>query len=210
MDQALTPWERRPEEPNKWFDRFERFKLLGSARSLFAAYTADRARRGRETSARTGVPLSWRYAADHWEWKDRAEAWDEAQRQEQSTEWRRRRDELREQEWKMSQDLLDKARQMLVFPLAKTTRSQQDEGMTMITEVHPTRWSIADAGRLSEAASKLGRLALGEETERVGLTAHLIDVTADDLANAAREVANWEQDIYGADLSADISNAEPS
>lgn len=209
MDQALTPWERRPEEPNKWYDRFERFKLIGPARSLFAAYAADRARRGRETPARTGVPLSWRYAADHWEWKVRAEAWDEAQRQEQSTEWRRRRDELREQEWKMSQDLLDKARQMLVFPLAKTTRSQQDEGMTVITEVHPTRWGLADVGRLSEVASKLARLALGEETEHVGVTARLVEVTADDLAQAAREVARWEQETYGGETSSEISKAEP-
>lgn len=50
-----------------------------------------------------------------------------------------------------------------------------------------------------ETASKLARLAVGEETARVGVNARLVEVTTDDLAEAARAVAEWERATYGGD-----------
>lgn len=147
------------------------------------------------------MPQSWRQAAERWDWAKRAEAFDEHERARQVGEWQRRRDELREHEWKFSQELLDKVRQMLVFPLAKTVRSTQDGGQTVVTEVYPAQWKLADAARILEAASKLGQLAVGVETERIGVD---VGLTADDLVQAAREVMEWEQQTYG--LSVD--NAE--
>lgn len=110
---------------------------------------------------------------------------------------RHRREELREQEWKYAQELLNKAKQMLVFPLATTVRSTQEDGKTIVTEYHPARWSLADVGRMLETASKLARLAMGEETERVGVNARMIEITGDDLARAARESEQWERKMYG-------------
>src|SRR5262245_53691665 len=37
MNDALTPsepWEQQPEEPNRWYARFERYRLAGPSRSL--------------------------------------------------------------------------------------------------------------------------------------------------------------------------------
>lgn len=143
---------------------------------------------------RAGLPQSWRLAAEKWQWQSRAEAFDEHERAQQIAEWQRRRDELREHEWKFSQELIDKARQMLVFPLAKTVRSTQDGGQTVVTEIYPAQWKLADAARILEAASKLGRLAVGEETERVSVD---VELTADDWVAAARQVTEWEQQTYG-------------
>ena len=190
-------WERRDGEPNKWFDRFQTYLLLGPSRSLYAAYTAWRERSGAKSAQkRAGLPQSWRLAAEKWQWQQRAEAFDGHERAQQVAEWQRRRDELREHEWKFSQELLDKARQMLVFPLAKTVRSTQDGGQTIVTEVYPAQWKLADTARMLEAASKLARLAVGEETERIGIH-NDVQITADDLVQAAREVMDWERQTYG-------------
>lgn len=159
------------------------------------------ARKARKSAQkRAGLPQSWRLASEKWQWQQRAEAFDEHERAQQVAEWQRRRDELREHEWKFSQELLDKARQMLVFPLAKTVRSTQDGGQTIVTEVYPAQWKLADTARILEAASKLARLAVGEETERIGIH-NDVQITADDLVQAAREVMDWERQTYG--LSAD-------
>jgi hypothetical protein len=72
----VAAWERQPQEPNVWFDRFERFRLAGAERSLLAIYNQERVRKGQK---RTDSPaLSWRKAAEQWDWRVRAEAWDEA------------------------------------------------------------------------------------------------------------------------------------
>lgn len=199
-------WARCDGEPNKWFDRFQIYLLLGASRSVYAAYSTWREREGnaRGTAhqraglrqSRGGLPKSWSEAAAVWQWQKRAESFDANERAQAMAEWETRRDALREQEWKLSQDLLDKARQMLVFPLAKTVRSQQGDGQTIVTEVYPAKWSIADAGRLLEIASRLGRLSLGEETDRV---AHEFEVTSDDMAAARRAAQEWEQATYGMD-----------
>lgn len=203
MSDELHPrneWERRDGEPNKWYDRFQIFLLLGSSRSIHAAYLAWRERERKTTrdsaQKRAGIPKSWLDAAAKWDWVKRAEQFDENERQNNLMEWTKRREELREMEWKFSQELVDKVRQMLVFPLAKTVRTQESDGQTIVTEVYPTRWSIGDAAKFLEAASKLGRLALGEETERV---AHTVDVTSDDMARARERAKEWEQEKYGAE-----------
>lgn len=192
-------WERRDGEPNKWYDRFQIFLLAGPSRSVYAAYLAWREREGRASARdsaqkRAGLPKTWADAAAKWEWVKRAEAFDEKERQQNLVEWAKRRDALRELEWTFSQELVDKVRQMLVFPLAKTVRTQDNDGQTIVTEVYPTRWSIGDAARFLEAASKLARLALGEETERV---AHTIDVTSDEMARARERAKEWERERYG-------------
>lgn len=87
-------WERREGEPNKLFDRFEIYRLLGPSRSLYSAYIAWRERSGAKSAQkRAGLPQSWRQAAERWEWAKRAEAFDEHERAQQIAEWQRRRDD---------------------------------------------------------------------------------------------------------------------
>jgi hypothetical protein len=69
------PWERLPDEPNRWFGRFERYRLMGPGRSIQGACNRERVGKGRKESA--DAPGSWRNASKSWHWIERAEAWDQ-------------------------------------------------------------------------------------------------------------------------------------
>jgi len=81
------PWSRQRDnngdlEPNLWFDRFVRFLHLGPSRSLVGLYNQYVVERdGEGTRKRTSAPGAWWTAYKSWGWKERAEAWDEYQRQ---------------------------------------------------------------------------------------------------------------------------------
>ena len=78
---SATPWDRRPDEPDRWFQRFEAFRLLGPIRSKLAVYKADRREREKaglggkrqEKAGKGGVPRrvpsTWDRAAARWEWR---------------------------------------------------------------------------------------------------------------------------------------------
>jgi hypothetical protein len=70
------PWDRREGETNRWWQRFEAFRLLGPGRSLTEAVNQERVRKGRERSE--SLPGSWRRIAIAFDWRARAEAWDAA------------------------------------------------------------------------------------------------------------------------------------
>ena len=80
-DNALTPsepWEQQPGEPNRWYARFERYRLAGPSRSLLGAVNAERQQRGACQSK--SIPQAWAKNARQWRWRERAEAWDEHER----------------------------------------------------------------------------------------------------------------------------------
>src|SRR5574343_773598 len=80
MSESLT-WERRENEANRWFRRFELFRLMGSGRSMLQIYLAEWRKR-REVAGKSAsrepktLPASWRENAKTWEWRERADAWD--------------------------------------------------------------------------------------------------------------------------------------
>ncbi len=193
-----APYDRQLGEPAKWYGRFHAYLLLGSGRSLYQAYRQEREGRGatwRGKRGDSGVPKSWRLVAEKWDWEVRAAAWDNAKRDDELAEWSRRRDELRQKQWDLSQSLLDKVQQMLVFPLAKTER--RDEGGQTVTEVYPSRWNIGDAARLLDTAAKVGTQALGPEASQLPASPDELPITADELAAARVAVADWETQTFG-------------
>lgn len=68
------PWDQQEGEPNRWFQRFNVFRLLGPARSVLATANAERSRLGKQT--KNAVSHHWQEAAKTWQWRKRAEAWD--------------------------------------------------------------------------------------------------------------------------------------
>jgi hypothetical protein len=79
-DDDAKPWDRRPDEPARWFARFELFRLAGPNRSLLGAYKSERERRGANgTKPPLTIPESWAHNAVVWEWRSRAEEWDDEQ-----------------------------------------------------------------------------------------------------------------------------------
>lgn len=88
-DEAI--WEQREGEPELWFDRFERFRLSGPARSLLSIYNAERAKEGREYAR--DIPGAWKTEAQRWFWRDRAAAWDAAEQQRRREQYDAEREE---------------------------------------------------------------------------------------------------------------------
>ncbi len=69
----MDAWARQSNEPGHWYDRLERFRLLGPGRSIEAVYRQER---------ESGRPSQhWYAAAKKWRWGERADAWDGAERE---------------------------------------------------------------------------------------------------------------------------------
>ncbi len=188
-------WKPQPSEPTVWYARFKMYLLLGPSRSLYQAYKknagAESQQTGKPSKKNSGVPSSWRTQAIRWDWAGRARAWDEHWLQHDEAKWIRRHAQIRNAEWDNFGKLVEKAKQMLEYPLATTTREQtvgEDGKTVLVTNINPTRWAMSDAARLMKIASELGRLASGAETSRTTVTVShkpLDEMTDDELAAIA-------------------------
>lgn len=161
----MKEWERQKGERNLWFDRFTRFRLQGPGRSLLALYNEWRIQKGAKKS--DSVAVSWRRACEQWQWRKRAEAWDESERQKLEEEWADRRAEIRTKEWDKAQELIARAETMLKHPIVeRIAEHTTEDGEKQIIVLKPVNWRAADIPRFLEAASKLARLAAQMETIR--------------------------------------------
>lgn len=174
--EILHQWDRQPKEPALWYDRFTQFCQMGSGRALLEIVNRDRDRKG--TRRRTSIPGAWTRASDRWQWRSRAEAYDQEQRRLDAETLASARDELRQVERALAARLRERAQTMLDWPLAETLTA---DGLTVLK---PARWSKADVARYLELSDKLDRLALGMETTKTDVTtggkpiASLVDYTS--------------------------------
>jgi hypothetical protein len=74
----MADWDRQPDEPSLWFDRFERYRRMGPGRSVLGCLHAEEAQKGKEKQSPC-PPSSWSAAVEQWRWKERARAWDDEQ-----------------------------------------------------------------------------------------------------------------------------------
>lgn len=164
-DEPSHPWEQMDGESAFWYKRFQRYLLTEGKRSILGTVNDEREEKGRKRS--NNIPGSWWRASQKYDWTGRAEAYDLYQVELAKEEWRRRQKEIREREWAMSEALLDKAQQMLEFPLAEMKREQTSRGgqVQNTTIVKPSKWSFSDVTRFVETVSKLARLSVEMETE---------------------------------------------
>jgi phage terminase large subunit len=82
------PWDRIEGEPHLWFSRFTSYRLLGPSRNLAEVKRRERQAKGRPVRGLVTVPGAWRDAARTWDWKPRAEAWDQHIRDQAEAEWK--------------------------------------------------------------------------------------------------------------------------
>lgn len=109
-------------------------------------------------------------------WVDRAAEWDRDRRERQrnaeddalkqeAQKWAKRQLTLREERWRISQELKKKAEDMLKFPvLKKTTKA---DGTTII---EPAKWTFADAAKIAETGLKIEALAVGVATDKTEMS----------------------------------------
>jgi hypothetical protein len=175
-------WLRQPGEPGGWFARYEIYRLLGPRRTIEKAYVV-----AREAEGLKGVRAasSWYENASKWRWRERAEAWDEAERQvflqselTRRTDARRRRLELIEAAQEQAYAALN------VASLAELKATAPED-------VAAAREMLATVRMLLFDALKAQRLEYGESTEIV--SEGVAPYSADEMASAMAEVEAWRK-----------------
>jgi hypothetical protein len=172
------PWERQPGEPNLWFSRFERFRLTGPSRSLLGTVNAELVEEGRKRQAK--VPGAWNRAAIQWRWRERAEAWDELERQ-KARETRSK--EIEEMNRRHIQE----------------SKALQQKAVQRLQSLKPEELSVFELLRFLLDAAKLERTAHGEpekvEERRVtGKDGNAVIFSLEEALKAKKELEAWEND----------------
>lgn len=71
------PWVRQDDEPSRWYGRFRDYYVaVGANRSMMDAYKRWRKAHGL-TKPIKATPKAWTYHSRLWQWKERAEAYDD-------------------------------------------------------------------------------------------------------------------------------------
>jgi hypothetical protein len=165
-------WEQQDSESAKAFAAFKVYRdLLPSKRSLAGSWEAQKG-----VKKGTNLPGHFKRWYYNFEWASRARSYDlyhrqleeearaEAQR-ETAKKWAERVEEQREDEWDLRTKLVGKANLMLAFPLSETKIEEGVDGQEV--HIHPAQWRFRDVATLLLTISKVGRLATGQETDRI-------------------------------------------
>jgi hypothetical protein len=137
------PWERLPEEAEKWFERFDHYRLQGPARTLEATWLAEAKR-----SKSKRPSSSWYEAARKYRWKERAAAWDASQRAARQ---------------KARQEEIERKREVLCKQMNDAGEFGVGLGIKTLKDKNPRGIKTADGIKLVEAGFKLRRQALEDE-----------------------------------------------
>ena len=99
-DSSPKSWHQQPDEPPDWFNRFHTYLTLGPSRTLTAAY--------REWAKSKGSPSSTASQQyNKWRWKERALAYDQANREEKAAFEAARAAEARERRIRKNNKILE-------------------------------------------------------------------------------------------------------
>lgn len=183
------PWEQQEGEPNDWYVKFDAFRLLGPNRSLTGAYNKLRHDEGKPKAKSS--PPTWRKAANAWNWEARALAWDqrdvgriEQEQDDRKRNWEALRQDQRNEEWVLGQEVIAKARTMLEHPINMVVKTSSELSLKELTSmigpadaheayehvqqggvniIIPTRWSFKDVATYLAIAKELRSHAVGKE-----------------------------------------------
>jgi hypothetical protein len=174
--QSSEPWDRQPNEPSRWYTRFELYRLAG--RSLLAIYNDERQKAGKGKATR--IPGAWDRAAARWSWRERAAAWDEHERQKARDARARDIAEMRSRHVQEAIALQAKAIERL--------KSLELEDL-----------SPGDVARFFTEATKLERIARGEpesieERRLTGTGGGPVKFSLEDAVRADKELEHWQND----------------
>ena len=169
-----TLWERQPWENQTSWALFQHYLNLEAPRTLTRAYALYRAARGLKEAAKKDVPGSYRNLAQGKRgngdeipgsvtFEVRAMAFDDHVAALEREKWIKRKLALRESEWEAGSALIERAKQMLMFPVVKTV---SEDGQTII---FPAGWKFSDIPGILAAGSKIARLSADMVTDKVAL-----------------------------------------
>ena len=179
-DASLRPpsWERQPGEPNRWYARFECFRLAGPSRSLLGTVNAERGQRSVKPS--TSVPQAWAKNAQQWQSRERAEAWDEHERGKARAAYADAVEEMNRRH-------------------VQEAKALQSKAIQRLKSLDFDKLSTADVLRYLIEAARLERTALDQpesiaEQRLTGKDGGAVAFTLEDAVTASSELEKWQHD----------------
>ena len=168
-------WEKRSDEPLAWFNRFERYRLLGPQRSLEAASQRCAEVEGQRCpkSSRT-----WCDASRRWQWQERARAWDATQPSPLPGEEEAHRSDARQERLGMISKIVKDL--YVTLNLADLPNLEPDEARQFLPTL---RLFFRDM--LAAHRTEMG------DDENSGHSGQIPTYTADDLVEAAKRLRAW-------------------
>lgn len=171
----MSLWDRQEGESNLWYDRFERFRLMGPHRSLLALYNDEMRDRAKEKDQpfkrKQAVSRPWHDKMVEFRWRERAEAWDEHLRQQQRLEDER----LRAEEQEKVRDLRRTTIRALQGMLGRVLTAEQEGNYNVDAK------TLKDLSTAAANIFKESRLEFGEPTEitdnKIDLETHVSQFT---------------------------------
>ena len=189
----MAAWDQLPDEPNRWYARFERFRLRGPKRTLEAVFRSECG--DQQVLAQKRPGQAWYRAAARWEWQRRAEAWDKAERARlRGLEAQRRFDE-RERRLSLIDKLLAAAEG--AFDKAMVDHASTEEARVLLPTVRLFLRDLITAQR-----AELGPAQVDAEDG--------VAFTADDLVAAAKAMGREAELARLRDVLADLYPDESS
>jgi hypothetical protein len=168
--------QRRPDEPTAAHSALIGYAALGAGRSLdlLAQQYRSGLASGAPPTRRRATLVAW---SSRWDWQARVAEYDQdraaAELAAAEARWAERREQVREESWEMSRELLERARALLAWPIEETvtseTREELPDGKTLIrhtTVIRPARWAQRDILTFAKTFDELARLAVGMDTEQ--------------------------------------------
>jgi hypothetical protein len=181
---AIKNWLRQTNESAKAYEAARTYFEMGANRTVEAV----------AAKYQKSIALLNRWS-QRYDWVARAKAYDEHQNElqekareeaarKEAAKWAKRREELRNEEWKLAERIHTKLAQMLEFPVYQVEYTNE-HGVQMT--IKPMNWSVRDVTRMAETVAKLYRTSAGMpvETTRQEITG--ADGGAIEITNAASE-----------------------
>ena len=162
-------WERQPWDSDLEYTVFQRWLLQEfRPRDLDQAWRDHVGKDRTDTGRKIGAPsyIITAFAGNSsaqielgsdYTWEQRAREWDIEQQKSDLQAWDYRRHHLRLREWNVAMQLLNKAKEMLEWPLYIEEEIHDEDGTTIIRT--PTKWNVRDASSMVKTASELARLS---------------------------------------------------
>lgn len=159
-------FDRLPDESTPAYEAALTYFEMGAERSLESV--AGKLKKSFTLMGRWSRTHGWKQRAAEWDKDQRARhrsAEDQALKQE-AQKWAKRQLNLRDERYRIAQELKKKAEDMLKFPVAE----KAVKGADGTTVIKPAKWSMADAVKMADTALKLEALAVGVATDRTEMS----------------------------------------
>lgn len=192
---ARQAWDKEPDESQLWYDRFITYLGLGSSRTIEETY---RQRKAVEKGLTYDRPNSdWHRKARTYNWEERASAYDRDRQQKWLDQEESRRLEARETRREIIGEVLDHVYDAIL--IADLPNLDRDNARRHLPTLRAMLHDILMAHRLE----------MGEPTEIQANTTTSVQFSADDLAEAQRQLEQMMQSPGATTPPTPPADAEP-